>query len=302
MLSRDQVELIQQEIDGANTPEGSAAVRSLMEQDPEARAMADELRRVAGLFGQVAEREPPARLKRAILNALPQPARASPGALLRWAAQGLRLVTKSMEEPIMTRKAVLIGSAAAAVVIVVAGIITGFPPIFNKAGTIGGIGGVEQAARYRGRAMTEADVTLKNPEIQALLQNDQVLQLVKSEAFREVMQNASFHALQANAAYRELAASAAYQQLQANPAFHELLASAAFQRLAVSSAYQQLQANAAFRTLEANAAFQQLQANAAFQQLQASAAFQQLQASEAFRVLSQSAALSQVFMQQAMHV
>ena len=60
MLSRDQVELIQQEIDGANTPEGSAAVWSLMAQDPEARAMAAELRRVAGLFGQVAEREPPA--------------------------------------------------------------------------------------------------------------------------------------------------------------------------------------------------------------------------------------------------
>src|SRR6267378_1511255 len=282
MLSRDQVELIQQEIDGANTPEGSAAVRSLMEQDPEARAMADELRRVAGLFGQVAEREPPARLKRAILNALPQPARASPGALLRWAAQGLRLVTKSMEEPIMTKKAVLIGSAAAAVVIVVAGIITGFPPIFNKAGTIGGIGGVEQAARYRGRAMTEADVTLKNPEIQALLQNDQVLQLVKSEAFREVMQNASFHALQANAAYRELKASdayqqvqasAAYQQLQANTAFSEIQANAAFQRLAASAAYQQLQASTAFRALEANAAFQLLRANAAFQHLQASAAF-----------------------------
>src|SRR6267378_5692366 len=81
MLSRDQVELIQQEIDGANTPEGSAAVRSLMEQDPEARAMVAELRRVAGLFEQVAEREPPARLKWAILAALPQPARASPGAL-----------------------------------------------------------------------------------------------------------------------------------------------------------------------------------------------------------------------------
>src|SRR4029077_13794828 len=50
MLSRDQVELIQQEIDGANTPEGSAAFRSLIEQDPEARAMVAELRRVAGVF------------------------------------------------------------------------------------------------------------------------------------------------------------------------------------------------------------------------------------------------------------
>ena len=73
MLSPDQIELIQQEIDGANTPERSAAFRSLLEQDPEARAMAAELRRVVGLFALVAEREPPARLKQAILGALPQP-------------------------------------------------------------------------------------------------------------------------------------------------------------------------------------------------------------------------------------
>ena len=39
----------------------------------------------------------------------------------------------------------------------------------------GSIGGVEQAARYKGRAMTAADVTLENPEIQALFQNDQIL-------------------------------------------------------------------------------------------------------------------------------
>src|SRR5438093_8195158 len=120
MLSRKQVELIQQEIDGANTAEESAALRLLMGQDPEARAMAAELRSVAGLLGQVTEREAPARLKRAILDALPQPARASPGALRRWAAHGLRFVTKPMKESIMTKKAVLIGSAVAAVVIVAA--------------------------------------------------------------------------------------------------------------------------------------------------------------------------------------
>src|SRR5690349_18822815 len=153
MLTRDQVELIQQEIDGANTPAASAALRSLLEQDPEARAMAAELRRVAGLFAQVAEREPPPRLKRAILDALSQPARASPGALRRWAAQTLRLVTKPVEEAIMTKKALFIGSAAAAVVIVAVGLVTGFPPIGRDAGTIGG---VEPAARYHGRVMTAA--------------------------------------------------------------------------------------------------------------------------------------------------
>src|SRR5690242_10391706 len=326
MLRRDQVELIQQEIDGANTPEGSAALRSLMEQDPEARAMAAELRRVATLFAQVAEREPPARLKRAILDALPQPARASPGALLRWAAQKLRLVSKPTEEAIMTRKAVLIGSAVVAIVIVVAGIITGFPPLGRDAGTIGG---VEPAARYHGRVMTEADVSLKNPEIQALFQNDQILHLVRSDAFRQVMQNQAFHALMASDAYRQIAtsqayqqlmasqayqqlmasqafrdlqANAAYQQLMASQAFRDLQANAAYQQLMASQAYQQLMASQAFRDLQANAAYQQLMASQAYQQLMASQAFRDLQAHEAFRALSQSQALSQAFMHEAMAI
>src|SRR2546425_1117944 len=270
MLRRDQVELIQQEIDGANTPEGSAALRSLMEQDPEAGAMAAELRRVAELFGQVAEREPPARLKRAILDALPQPARASPGALLRWAAQVLRFVTKPMEETVMTKKAVLIGSAAVAVVIVVAGILTGFPPGSRDAGTIGG---VQPAARYHGKVMTEADVSLKNPEIQALFQNDQILRLVRSDAFRQVM------------------ASDAFRQLQDNDLFRQLLASDAFRQLLASDAFRRLQPNEAFR---------QLQASDASRQILASDAFRQLQAAEAFRALSQNQALSQAFMREAM--
>src|SRR5258708_8013534 len=138
MLTRDQVEAIEQEIEGEKRADGRAALGWLRARDPEARAMAAELRRVAGVFAQVAERQPSPHLKWAILDALPQPARASPGVLRRWAAQTLRLVTKPVEEAIMTKKALLIGSAAAAVVIVAVGLITGFPPIGRDAGTIGG--------------------------------------------------------------------------------------------------------------------------------------------------------------------
>src|SRR2546425_846688 len=270
MLRRDQVELIQQEIDGANTPEGSAALRSLMEQDPEAGAMAAELRRVAELFGQVAEREPPARLKRAILDALPQPARASPGALLRWAAQVLRFVTKPMEETVMTKKAVLIGSAAVAVVIVVAGILTGFPPGIRDAGTIGG---VQPAARYHGRVMADSDVSLKNPEIQALFQNDKVLQLVRSDVFRQAMQNQAFRHLMASDAFRQILASDAFRVVMENDLYRSLLADDAFRAVMENDLYRQVLASDAFRTLEA---------------------------AEAFRALAQSQALSQAFMREAM--
>src|SRR5947209_5330979 len=260
MLTQDQIELIHQEIDGANTPEQRAAFLSLVEQHPEARALAAELRAVALAFDRMGMREPPPRLQQAILACLPPP-------------EGLRATWWDTIHDVwrrgtlfgghMTRKAIIIGgtAAAAAVVILVAGIVTGFPPVFNHSGTIGG---VEQAARYKGRAMTAADVTLQNPEIQTLFQNDQVLRLVQSDAFREIQQ------------------SAAYQQLKANAAFSAL------------------QANESFRQLEASAVYRQLEAIDAFRTVQAADAFRVLQATEAFRALSRSSDLSQSFMREAM--
>lgn len=84
MLNRDQIELIHREIDGANTPEESAAVRSLIEENPEAKALEASLRDIAALFDSVGEREPPRHLKQAILDALPQQAPAPSG----WVALG----------------------------------------------------------------------------------------------------------------------------------------------------------------------------------------------------------------------
>ena len=240
MLNRDQIELIHQEIDGANTPEESAAFRSLMEADAEAKALEAELRHVVRLFDRVGEREPPPRLKRAILDALPPQARAAsrtesgwmtPGAIVRWFVFQLRLATERMEEAIMTKKTLLIGATALASVIVIAGLVTGFPPGRQEAGTIGG---VEQAARYRGRAMTAADVTLKNPEIQVLFQNDQILRLVQSDVFRQVMASDAFRQAMASDAFRQEMASDAFRQAMANDAFRQLQAAEAFRSLSRS--------------------------------------------------------------------
>ena len=245
MLSRDQIELIHREIDEANTPQESAAFRALMDENGEARALEADLRQVAGLLGQAGAREPPPHLKRAILDALPQPARASPASEPAWrtlrtiigrAVGGLKLGTEHLGETIMTKKAVLIGSAAVAVVLIVASIVTGWPPRGDEAGTIGG---VEPAARYHGHAMTEADVTLKNPEIQTLFQNDQILQLVRSDVFREVMASQAFRDAMASQAFREAMASQAFREALASQAFREVMASDAFQALAQSQALSQ---------------------------------------------------------------
>src|SRR5262245_26512642 len=116
MLSQTQIELIHREIDGANRPAESAACRALLEQDPEARALAADLRRLTALVERVGEREPPPRLKRAILAALPPPARTSlqtESFLQRFLFQ-LRLATERMEAAIMTKKTMLIGGTALA--------------------------------------------------------------------------------------------------------------------------------------------------------------------------------------------
>ena len=247
MLNRDQIELIHREIDGANSPEESAAVRSLMGQYPEARALAAELRHVTRLLDGVGEREPPPHLKRAILEALPQPARAvTPRAIVRWFVSQLSLVTARMEDVFMARKTMIYGGAALAIVVVAASLVTGVPPTGGGAGTIGGgdIPGVQQASRYRGRTMTQADVTLANPEIKALLQNDQILRLLQSDALRQVMGTAAFRELQASAVYRELQASEAFRELQATEAFRELMSSAAFRELQASEAFRELSRSA----------------------------------------------------------
>src|SRR6266540_2839071 len=121
MLHRDQIELIHREIDGANTPDESAAFRSLIQENPEARALEAELRQMTAHFARWQEREPPPHLKRTILDALPPPARTS-HPIARWTVSRLRLVTARMEA-MMTRKALLIGSTAMAAVIVVAALV-----------------------------------------------------------------------------------------------------------------------------------------------------------------------------------
>jgi len=335
MLHRDHIELIHQEIDGANTPEGSAAFRSLVERDPEARALAAELRRVAQVFAQVAAREPPPHLKQAILDALPPPAgaasRTAAGwmtarAILRWSVTQLRLSSERMEEAIMTRKSMIYGFSAVAIVVVIAGMVTGWPPVGNGAGTIGG---VEQAARYRGRAMTQSDVTLQNPEISALFQNPAILRLVQSGVFREVMASDAFRSAIANSAFRQALANDAFRQAlasdafraamandafraaMANDAFRQALSSDAFRAAMASDAFRAAMANDAFRAAMANDAFRAALANDAFRAAIANDAFRAAMANDAFRAalandafrsLAQSQVLAQSFMREAMRV
>lgn len=285
MQPRPIAELFYREVEGENSAEESAAFRAAM------------------------ERQPPPHLKRAILAALPAPPQ--PNRFwnvigdLSWAIHG---------GGSMNRKALIIGTSAVAVIAIIGSLVVGFPPGSNDvAGTIGGtdpgVSGVQQASRYRGRTMTQADVTLQNPEIQALFQNDQVLRLVKSDVFREAMRDEAFRSLQQSDAYRAIMQNEAYRQLQQSEAYRAIMQSEAYRQLAAMDAFRQLEAQGAFRQAQSaeamrqinqSEAYRQIQAMDAFRQLQMSDAFRQLQASETFRALTRSAQLSEAFLSEAM--
>ena len=305
MLTQDQVDLIHREIDGENSPVETSAFQALVEREPEARALAAELRALAGVFRQVEEREPPPRLRQAILEQVTQgpAAQASPGstsargagfarAVIRRVAVQWGVLITGMEEAMFTKKGLILGTTAVAAVAIVGALVVGYPPSGGEVGTIGAgsdsISGVQQASRYRGRSMSAADVSLSNPEIQTLFQNHEILSLVKSDVFRSAMRDDAFRSLQSNDAFRSLMSNDAFRALMATDAFRALMNNQAYRSLMANEAYRSLMAQDAFRALLAQDAFRALQSSDAMRALQANEAYRSLQSNEAFRALMSS--------------
>jgi hypothetical protein len=335
VLTPYQRDLIHRESDGETTPEESVEVGTLIATQPEALAFMTSLRELDALFRKVPEHAPPLGLEQRIHQEMeakarrPRQAGRPPGrtqSVTRWVVQWWAGV-RNLTEELMQTKTVLIGAAAAVALIAVIGHFTvGYPPSLRDAGTIGAIGatdpipGVQQAGRYRGRRMTEADVTLSNPEVQALFQDDKVLTLVQSDLFRTVMRNESFRTLQSNAAYqalqsnadfkalqsnadfKALQSNAEFKALQSNADFKALQSNAAFKALQSNADFKALQSNAEFKALQSNAEFKALQSNAAYQALQSNAAYQMLAASQTFRTLARDQAASEAFLSEAMRM
>ena len=333
MLAREQVELIHRVIDGEGTPEERVACLSLIDQNPEARTLAEGLHELSVVLGNVKDEAPPAHLRRRVLDALP--ARASPTTPSLWmvalsfvprSMSSFRLPTLRLEESMATKKGILIGSTAVAAVAIIAAGMMGYPPANGVFGTIGGndttsIAGVQQAGRYRGAKISEKDITLANPEVKVIFQNHEVLNLIKSDAFRAAMKDEAFRSLQSNDAFRSLMADEAFRSLMASDEFSALQKSEAFRALQANelfrkalssdamrsaqrsaqntdlarSAQRSAQNNEFFRSMMASDAFRALQDNELFRSLQSNDAFRAALSNDAFR-----AAMSSDFMRAAM--
>jgi len=251
-LTQYQIELIHSEVDGENTPEASAEARKLVETHPEARALMTSLQGLDSLFSQVPDRAPAPHLVQRIHNAMPLNSRASSQVaqaqgstqtVTGWLTQQWTGATNFMGELMSTKKMLIIATTAVAAIAIVGQVVTGYKPSIFDAGTVGakdGMSGVQQAGRYKGRKLSEEDVTLSNPRIHALFQNDQILKLVKSDAFRELMGNDQFRELMSSEAYQQLMSSEAYQQLMSNEAYWDLMSSDAYQQLMSSDTYREL--------------------------------------------------------------
>ncbi len=70
MISKKVVRLIHSEIDGKATPHESAKLREMLEQDPEARGLFNDLSRLSAILSDTASPNPPATLKPSIMRSL----------------------------------------------------------------------------------------------------------------------------------------------------------------------------------------------------------------------------------------
>jgi hypothetical protein len=305
MLTSFEQDLIQRHIDGETSPVEDDAVRALLARQPEARALAADLLNVVSALDAVQQCAPPPRLRPAILQHIRArqvaraPARAgfarvSLQSVVRWWNVQLRILINPTEGRMNPRIGLVIGSVAVATVAVVGALAVGYPPTGREVGTIGGddpMSGVQQASRYRGRAMSSADVSITDPQIQLLLQNHEVLRLVRSDAFREAMRSPAFREAMASEALRKALASEAMRKAMASEAFHQVMASEALRKAMASEAFRESMATAAWREAMSAEALHSAMASEALRQEMASEALRVALSSEALRVALSSDAM-----------
>ena len=293
-------ELVHGEVDGLNPSAASVAAQALIAADPAAGALADDLRRMDVLFRRVEERAPSPHLRDAILAAVPPSGRTAPAmagsaagwqGVAGWLSAPLGVLERLIGGGVLTRKVMLLGMTGVAIIAIVGGSLLTDAPSDGVAGTIGGddkIAGVQKASRYRGRTMSERDVTLGDAQIAVLLQNPDVQRLIRNDAFQSLMSNDAFAATFNSAAF-----AAAFNSPAFAAAFNRDAFAAAFNSAAFTSEVRAVFSNDAFRTAMQSDAFRTAMQSDAFRTAMQSDAFRDAMQSDAFRQAMQNDAFRQ---------
>lgn len=318
MLTSYQVELIHREIDGENTPEASVEVQQLVNTEPEALALMTSLQSLDALFREVPDRAPAPRVRQQIQNAMSRNSQRTTQTITSWATQQWNGISNFMGELMLTKKVLIVATTAVALIAIIGEVVVGYKPSVFDAGTIGaknGMSGVQQAAHYKGRTLTKADVSLSNPEISALFQNDKVLTLVKSDAFHELMKDDAFRELEQSDAFDQLLQSDAFhdvlqsdasRQLFASDAFHDVMKDDALHDvlqsdLAHDASHQEVSQQQVSHELTQSEALREVTQNDAFREILKNDAAREVLAGEAFHQLFQNDAFREVLKNDAFH-
>ena len=136
-------------------------------------------------------------------------------------------MSNSQQRPKKFGKAgiVIIGAAVIVFALVISNYI-GYPPSEDDA-----TGAIGAAKKYQAEQITDADVNLDNPELQALLQDDKVLEILENEEFQRALRNEHFRAVLADEALRGIIATEEFSRIMNQEHFRKSMESADFARL-----------------------------------------------------------------------
>jgi hypothetical protein len=163
-------------------------------QNPEARALHADLLRMARAFEETPEVEPPANLKKRVVNLVAarrrELAREKGGSRSEGKASGIAAGGLPGKKAIRLRAGWLIGCGAAVAAIVLVVALTHRPP--SRDVVRGAIGGGEGATKHPAAEIGGGDVILRNPEFEQLLQDSRVQDLLRSPEFQQLMRDPKF--------------------------------------------------------------------------------------------------------------
>ncbi len=239
-------ELIDGEVEGANTPLESARLREWAAREPAVAERLEAHRRAVAALAEAAREDAPAGLRDAVLER----ARAGhPGSQLSPASNVLVDSTPSDGNwagrrgrggsSMATSRKVLVGIAAAAVLAIGYFAVYGIPSVGPGAeGTVGA------ARRYQSEQMNAGDVTVQDDGVQALLQSDDFRHVVADKETRAILTSREFQR-----AVSDASVQAVLHQLATDKSFADSIRLAA-----ADGAAQKLFADAARSAAAADAA------------------------------------------------
>lgn len=260
------VELIQAEIDGENSPSDSRRVQEILKKNKEARSLYKDLHEIAEKMNDLKQEiELPEGLSIYVKEEIEKRKKRK---IQRSNIHKIKRKEKMAGSKMFSGRTAAILVAAAVVVIVVFVTIDfqQFQPkeVPDIVGTdrveTDGIetDGVEQAERYTGIQITDADIDLDGDEILQILQSDHFQQLAETGNLQAIAKNEIFSELMLNPDFNELFADPALYKLMANPEFNELLTNPDFKELISNPAFSQLMASSDFSKYLTNPDFHQL--------------------------------------------